>query len=44
MSSRRNFLEALREREERWVHKTQGSPFYEDLWFEDDRRISIASL
>eukprot|EP00913_Durusdinium_trenchii_P033546 g31404.t1 len=35
--SRRNFLDAMREREERWVHKTQDSPFHEDLWFEDDR-------
>eukprot|EP00435_Cladocopium_sp_Y103_P030292 s530_g7.t1 len=35
--SRRNFLDALRDREERWVYKTQDSPFYEDLWAEDDR-------
>mmetsp|Transcript_143021 Transcript_143021/g.202308 ORF Transcript_143021/g.202308 Transcript_143021/m.202308 type:complete len:191 (+) Transcript_143021:40-612(+) len=39
--SRRNFLDALREREERWVYKTQDSPFYEDLWAEDDRIFHV---
>ncbi|CAJ1360899.1 unnamed protein product [Effrenium voratum] len=37
IDSKRTFLDSLRDREERWVYKTQESPFHEDLWSEDDR-------
>ncbi|CAE7302916.1 rps2602, partial [Symbiodinium sp. CCMP2592] len=39
--ARRTFLTSLREREERWVYKTQASPFHEDLWATDDRQFFL---
>ncbi|OLP98313.1 hypothetical protein AK812_SmicGene19237 [Symbiodinium microadriaticum] len=39
--ARRTFVTSLREREERWVYKTQASPFHEDLWATDERQFFL---